>query len=349
MTAATTLRTPNALAKAGLIPAERLEGLERVAARYAVAVTPAMSELIDAANPGDPIARQFIPTPEELVAAPGERDDPIGDGPFSPVEGLIHRYPDRALLKLTHSCAVYCRFCFRREVVGPAGGGTLSAAALTAALAYVAARPAIWEVILSGGDPLILSPRRLKAVMAALAAIDHVKVVRIHTRVPVVDPGAVTGELVDALACEGKAVWVALHANHARELTPAARAACARMVDAGLPMIGQTVLLAGVNDDPAVLSDLLRAMVETRIKPYYLHHGDLAPGTGTFRTPIARGQALMRSLRGDVSGLCQPTYVLDNPGGHGKVPVGPNYVTPCGEGGLSIEDPAGEAHPYPEP
>lgn len=321
--------------------------LEQVAARYAVAITPSMVELIDAADPADPIKRQFIPQAEELVASPDDRADPIGDGAHSPVEGLIHRYPDRVLLKLTHSCAVYCRFCFRREVVGPSGLGTLSPSALKAAVAYIAAHPAIWEVILSGGDPLILSPRRLRDVMAALAAIDHVKVVRIHTRIPVVDPAAITEGIVEALQCEGKAVYVALHANHSSELTPAARAACARLVDAGLPMIGQTVLLAGVNDDPAVLGALMRAMVETRIKPYYLHHGDLAPGTSHFRTSIAEGQDLMRTMRGSLSGLCQPTYVLDIPGGHGKVPIGPNYVGGCVAGRPRIEDPQGVVHEYP--
>ena len=321
--------------------------LEAVAARYAVAITSAIADLCDGADPADPIARQFVPSADELAAGPDERADPIGDQPHSPVDGIVHRYPDRVLLKLTHSCAVYCRFCFRREVVGPAGAGNLTHAALETALAYIAARPAIWEVILTGGDPLILSSRRLRGVIASLAAIDHVKVVRFHTRVPVADPAAITDDLVDALKCPGKAVYVALHANHPRELTPAARAACARIVDAGLPMVGQTVLLAGVNDDPEVLGALMRAMVETRIKPYYLHHGDLAPGTAHFRTSIAEGQALMRSLRGTLSGLCQPTYVLDIPGGHGKVPVGPGYLSHGSDGGLAVEDPTGAVHAYP--
>ena len=341
-----TLRSPEALAAAGLIPPERLAGLERVAARYAVAVTPAMAELIDVADAADPIARQFLPRPEELDAAPEDLADPIGDAAHTPVKGLVHRYPDRVLLKLTHACAVYCRFCFRREVVGPAGEGTLTAAEIDAALAYIAGDPAIWEVILSGGDPLVLSPRRLRAVMDALGAIDHVKVVRLHTRVPVVDPKAITSDLVAALRCEGKAVYVALHANHPRELTPAARAACGRLVDAGLPMLGQTVLLAGVNDDADTLGALMRAMVEIRIKPYYLHHADLARGTRHFRGSIAKGRTLMRALRGDLSGLCQPTYMLDIPGGHGKVPIGPDHVGRGPDGGLEIEDPRGGWHAY---
>ena len=233
-------------------------------------------------------------------------------------------------------------------MVGPGGHGTLSPRALEAAVAYIAGRAEIWEVILTGGDPLVLSPRRLRGVMASLAAIRHVKVVRLHTRVPVVDPGAITDEPVAALKCAGKAVYVALHANHPRELTPAARQACARIVDAGLPMVGQTVLLTGVNDDPEVLGALMRAMVETRVKPYYLHHGDLAPGTAHFRTSIAQGQDLMRSMRGTLSGLCQPTYVLDIPGGHGKVPVGPAYLSPAADGARTVDDPSGERHVYTE-
>jgi len=337
-----TLRTVSELAAAGLVPADRVAGLERVAAQYAVAITPAMAELIDAGDPDDPIARQFIPAEAELDVLPQESGDPVGDHAHSPVEGIVHRYPDRVLLKANHACAVYCRFCFRREMVGPDGLRPLSAAALDAAFAYIAERPDIWEVIVTGGDPFILSPRRLRDLMTRLRRIDHVKVVRFHTRVPVVSPELVTEGLVAALKCEGKAVYVALHANHPRELTPAARAACARLVDAGVPMLGQTVLVAGVNDDPETLAALMRAFVETRIKPYYLHHGDLAPGTSHLRTSIGEGQALMKAIRGTVSGLCQPTYVLDIPGGHGKVPIGPEYL--CGG---QVEDPAGRRHPYP--
>ena len=337
-----TLRNPAALAEAGLIARDRLPALERVAAEYAVAITPAMVELIDPRDPHDPIARQFIPHEAELAVLPLERADPIGDEAHSPLRGVVHRYPDRVLLKPTHTCAVYCRFCFRREMVGPAGHGALSPAELDAAFAYIAERPEIWEVIVTGGDPLVLSPRRLRDLGRRLAAIGHVKVVRFHTRIPVVDPEAVTPSLVAALKTPGKAVYVALHTNHARELTATARAACARIVDAGLPMVSQTVLLRGVNDDTETLAELMRALVETRVKPYYLHHGDLAPGTGHLRTSIAEGQALMRAIRGDLSGLCQPTYVLDIPGGHGKAPVGPSYVDETG-----VEDPWGEKHRYP--
>lgn len=337
-----TLRKPSDLIAAGLAPLERLPELERVAARYALAITPDMAELIDASDPADPIARQLMPSEAELETLAEENPDPVGDFTFSPVEGIVHRYPDRVLLKPTHTCAVYCRFCFRREMVGPEGLSNLTATQLGAAFAYIAGRPEIWEVIVTGGDPFVLSPRRLADISARLAAIDHVKVVRYHTRVPVVDPGAVTDELVAALKCEGKAVYVALHANHPREMTPAARAACARIIDAGLPMLSQTVLLKGVNDDPDTLGALMRGFVENRIKPYYLHQGDLAPGTAHLRTSIEEGRALMRAIRGRFSGLCQPTYVLDIPDGHGKVPVGPNYV-----GETTVEDPNGAFHAYP--
>ncbi len=337
-----TLRDLPALAEASLIEPERVPALSAVAARYAVAITQDMAALIDPRDAADPIARQFVPHAGELDHDPIERADPIGDDTHTPVEGIVHRYPDRVLLKLNHICAVYCRFCFRRETVGRPGAGALAPAALDAAMAYIAADSAIWEVILTGGDPLVLSPRRLREVMLRLGQIDHVKVVRLHTRVPAVDPAAITPDLVAALKAGGQAVFVALHANHARELTPAARAACARLIDAGVPMVSQTVLLAGVNDDAATLADLMRAFVETRIKPYYLHQGDLAPGSGAFRTSIAQGQALMRQLRGDLSGLAQPAYVLDIPGGHGKVPVGPDYL----ENGR-VRDPWGETHAYP--
>ncbi|MGP0089792.1 MAG: lysine-2,3-aminomutase-like protein [Xanthobacteraceae bacterium] len=342
------LRGAAELIEHGMPNDRRAVDLERVAARYAVAITPAMAELINPADPHDPIARQFVPDTAELRRARHESVDPIGDDPHSPVEGLVHRYPDRVLLKLVNVCAVYCRFCFRREMVGP-GEGALSPAALRAALAYIRRHPEIWEVILSGGDPLVLSAKRLRGVIAALAAIAHVKVIRVHTRVPVVDPDAVTPELVAALRAESKPTYVVVHANHPRELTAAARSACARIVDAGIPMLSQSVLLRGVNDDPGILADLMRAFVETRIKPYYLHHGDLAPGTAHFRTTIAAGQSAMRELRGRLSGLCQPTYVLDIPGGKGKSPIGPNYLSGDGTDAhpFAVEDYRGVRHAYP--
>lgn len=339
---AKTLRTPAALAAAGIVGNVRLAALNEVAARYAVAITPTVAGLIDASEADDPIARQFVPDPRELDWGAEENADPIGDDAHSPVEGVVHRYPDRILLKLVNACAVYCRFCFRREMVGP-GRGALSRAALAAALDYVRAHPQIWEVILTGGDPLIVSPRRLREVLMEIAAIGHVKVIRIHTRIPAAAPERVTPALVRALRC-GKATFVVLHVNHPRELTAAVNAACAHFIDAGIPMLSQSVLLRGVNDDVATLGALMRTLVECRIKPYYLHHADLAPGTAHLRTSIAEGRNLMRALHGRYSGLCQPGYVLDIPGGFGKSPIGPSYLSAdCS----TVEDFNGGRHAYP--
>jgi lysine 2,3-aminomutase len=342
-----TLRRASDLIGAGLVPEHQRSSIDEVAVRYAIAITPAVVELIDTADATDPIARQFVPDSAELTTEPSERSDPIGDDAHSPVPGIVHRYPDRVLLKLVHVCPVYCRFCFRREMVGPSGRGTLTPTQLTAALDYIAADQRIWEVILTGGDPLVLSARRLRAVIRRLAAIEHVRILRLHTRVPVVAPELITRECVRALRANGVASYVVLHINHARELTKEARAACARLVDAGIPLLSQTVLLKGINDSPAALTSLFRALVENRIKPYYLHHPDLAPGTSHLRPSIATGQELMRALRGDVSGLCQPTYVLDIPGGAGKVPIGPTYLRELDAERYEVEDPRGGRSIYP--
>ncbi|HLI13565.1 MAG TPA: lysine-2,3-aminomutase-like protein [Alphaproteobacteria bacterium] len=329
------------LAAAGIVPEERIAEIEKVAARYAMALTPAVLDLIEPVDPADPIARQYVPSARELESSPGESIDPIGDESHSPVKGVVHRYPDRVLLTPILHCPVYCRFCFRRERVG-GDVATLTEAELSAALDYVRQHEQIWEVIVTGGDPLMLPPERLRKIVRALDEISHVAVIRFHSRVPVSDPQRVSTKLVAALQAK-KAVWAAIHCNHPRELAPAAEAACRRLADAGIPLLGQTVLLKGINDDVAVMESLLRAMVRNRIKPYYLHHLDLAPGTGHFRTGITEGRAIMRRLRGRVSGLCQPSYVLDIPGGYGKVPIGPDYLRDDG----TVEDWQGACHPYP--
>jgi lysine 2,3-aminomutase len=334
------------LASAGLVAPERLAELRPVAARFAVALPEEMASLVHADDPQDPLAAQFVPSPAELQASPAERGDPIGDERWSPLPGIVHRHPDRVLLKPILLCPVYCRFCFRREVVG-GKGAVLAAADLDRALDYVRQRPEIWEVIVTGGDPFLLSPRRIAALVAALDGIPHLGVIRFHTRVPVVDPRRVGPALVAALAAE-KAVYVVVHANHPRELTEALRLAANRLLRAGMPLLSQTVLLRGINDDAAVLEALFRGLVAMRIKPYYLHHSDLARGTAHFRTGIAKGQRLVGALRARVSGLCQPAYVLDIPGGFGKVPLAPGAaeLNPAA-GGWIVTDPAGCRHPYP--
>ena len=304
-------------------------------------LTPALAALIEPSDPNDPIARQFLPSADELVSAPEDLADPIGDDAYSPLKGVVHRYPDRVLLKPVLVCPVYCRFCFRREQVGK---GAMSPAEIAAALAYVAARPELREVILTGGDPLMLAPRRLAALIDGIAAIRHIELVRLHTRMPVADPARITPVLVRALRPKSaKAVWLAVHANHPRELSPEACAALARLADAGIPLLSQTVLLKGVNDDAGVLEALFRVLVRNRVKPYYLHHPDRARGTAHFRLGLAEGRALVKALRGRLTGIAQPTYVLDIPGGAGKVPVGADYWD---EREGMVEDPEGGRHRY---
>ena len=312
-----TLRRPQELARAGLIAPADVPGAEAVAQRYAIAVPPALAALIE--HKDDPLGLQFLPDPAELITAPHESADPIADEALSPVPGIVHRYPDRALLKPLLACPVYCRFCFRREQVGP-DGGLLSGAELDAAYAYIEAHPGIREVILTGGDPLILSPRRLGAILRRLARIPHIELLRIHTRAPIADPALVGSALLAALDIE-KPLYIAIHANHARELTPEVAAALRKLTRHGIPLLGQSVLLAGVNDSEAALGDLFRAMLRARVKPYYLHQLDPAPGTARFYVPLARGRELLAKLRGQISGTALPIYILDRPGGLGKVPV----------------------------
>lgn len=331
-----TLRTPDDLIAAGLVPPQQREMLDDVAQHYATAIPPAFLDLIT--TPDDPIGVQVVPTAQELEIAPEERSDPIGDNALSPVPGIVHRYADRALLKPLLICPLYCRFCFRREHVGP-DGGVLDDAALEQALEWLRTHEQIREVILTGGDPLMLSPRRLGHIVAALSAMPHVTTIRVHSRVPVADPERVTDALLDALETD-KAMWMAVHINHAREMSEPARACLKRIVRRGIPLLGQSVLLRGVNDSEQALEDLFRAMVETRMRPYYLHQLDPAPGTAHFHVPVEEGQRLLAGLRGRVTGLAWPLYVLDIPGGYGKVPLGPDYV----QGPKQVKDPKGTTH-----
>lgn len=314
-----TLRSPQDLVRAGLVALDAVPGLEAVAARYATAITPAMAALINKDDPADPIGLQYIPDVAELITAPHELEDPTADAPFTPVKGVVHRYPDRALLKPLLACPVYCRFCFRREKVGP-DGGLLTEAELQEALAWFEGNTAIREVILTGGDPLMLSARRVGEILGRLTGMAHIETLRIHTRVPVADPARVTAALVAALR-QDKPVFIAVHANHAREFTPDAAKALACLADAGVPLLGQSVLLRGVNDDAPAAEALLRAMIRNRIKPYYLHSLDAAPGTARFQVPEADGLALMAALRGRLPGHALPLFVRETPMGGGKKPV----------------------------
>jgi lysine 2,3-aminomutase len=333
---AETVRDIDGLIRAGFATEADRPALADVGARYAINISDTFAGLI--ASPDDAIGRQFVPHGDERITAPHENPDPIGDDALSPLPGIVHRYADRVLLKPLLICPVYCRFCFRREHVGP-DGGLLTEAQLDAAFGYIATRTELREVILTGGDPLMLSPRRMGAIMQRLAAIPHVETIRIHSRLPLATPERLTEVMAEALDVD-RAVWLVVHANHAREFTPAGQAALRRVQVRGIPVLGQSVLLRGVNDTTEALEGLFRAMIAARVKPYYLHQLDPAPGTARFHVPIAEGQALLRSLRGRVTGLAWPTYVLDIPGGHGKVPIGPGYLAAEGE----VRDPAGISH-----
>lgn len=319
--------------------------LNRVAQRYAVRVTPAVYDTISDISPADPVALQYLPDTRELSQTADEREDPIGDSARSPVPGIVHRYPDRVLLMPVTRCAVYCRYCFRRETTGK-GTGLLPPAQLDAALDYIRQHKTIWEVILSGGDPLVLSPRRLAALLEQLDKVDHIGVIRIHSRVPVADPARITAGLCALLEKIQKPVYIVLHINHAQEISVAVEQSVKKLRQSGCVLLSQSVLLKGVNNDAAVLEQLFRRLVTLKVKPYYLHHPDKAPGTAHFRLPLAEGQQIMRQLRTRLSGIAQPVYMLDIPGGYGKIPVTPCYLSAEGDGIYTLEDPSGKRHRY---
>ncbi len=339
-----TIRTLDALAKKNIIRDEDISNLMPVIEDLSLAITSDMENLIDKNDFEDPIKKQFIPSVEELQIHESEIRDPIGDDKYSPTKGIVHRYPDRCLFMPVSICPVYCRFCFRREKVSRASE-KLDDKDFENAYEYIANHPEIWEVILTGGDPLVLKPKVLKKIMDRLSNIPHVDIIRIHTRVPVVSSQLIDNEMISALQ-SSKTVYIILHANHPNEFTEDAKNAIATIINAGIPMLSQSVLLKNINDNIETLSTLMRLFIKNRIKPYYLHHADLVKGTSHFRTSIANGQKLMKELRGRFSGLCQPTYVLDIPEGYGKIPIGPNYIQ-HGESHYCVEDYCGNTHTYP--
>ena len=307
-------------------------------------ISPHITRLMDAEGGCGPVSRQFLMDAREEDISPDERADPIGDDAHSPLPGLIHRYPDRVLLLPTDACASHCRFCFRRGRTG--NPGALTPEQMDAALAYIREHGEIREVILSGGDPMTLPPRRLAGLVSALDAIPHLMFLRIHTRLPIVAPEKLTPARLGALATRRLPLFMAIHANHASEITPEVKAACLKLARRGIPLLGQTVLLRGVNDSTGALAGLFRAMASARITPYYLHHADLAPGTRHFRVSLKRGREIYAALRGQLSGFCIPHYVLDLPGGYGKVSVAPDAVVELGDDSAIIMDRSGKRHRY---
>lgn len=306
-----------------LTRAER-QGIDGSGKKLTMAIPPYFAALIDPDDPNCPIRRQCIPLVDELQASPEEMADPCGEDEHSPVHGLVHRYPDRVLFLVNEMCAMYCRYCTRSRMVGD-GERTLSMASYQRAFDYVRSHPEVRDVLISGGDPLTLSDRVLEYIVQEIKAIPHVEFVRIGTRIPVTLPQRVTPELV-AMLKRYNPLWMSIHFNHPAEITPPVARACNMLADAGIPTGSQTVLLRGINDDAAVMRQLMHELLKLRVRPYYIYQCDPILGSRHFRTTIAAGQAVMEQLRGHTTGYAVPTYVVDGPGGGGKIPLSPSYI-----------------------
>lgn len=306
------------------LTAEEEEGIQKCLSTFRMAVTPYYLSLMDLNDPEDPIRKQAIPSAEELYFAPEESADSLHEDSNSPVKGLTHRYPDRVLFLLTDRCASYCRHCTRRRLVGQTDNA-MPREQIDACIDYIRQHPEVRDVLLSGGDVLMQSDENLEYVLSALRKIPHVEVIRLGTRIPTVMPQRITQELCDMLK-KYHPIWVNVHFNHPNEITPDAAAACARLADAGIPLGNQSVLLAGVNDCVHVMRKLVNDLVKIRVRPYYIYVCDLSLGLSHFRTPVSKGIEIIEALRGHTSGFCVPTFVVDAPGGGGKVPVMPNYI-----------------------
>jgi lysine 2,3-aminomutase len=289
-------------------------------------------------NKNNGLAKQFIPSSKELLFFPEELDDPIGDERWTPVEGITHRYPDRVLLKATYMCASYCRFCFRRYKVSHPDNN-LNPDNFEKAIHYIKSHPEIWEVILTGGDPLTLTDNAIKKLINGLSAIEHLKVIRFHTRIPSVLPSRINKPLIEILKNSNKSIWIAAHINSSEEFTSESKIALAALIDNGIPVLLQSVLLKGINDTHEKLVSLLKIAIENRVKPYYLHYPDLAKGTEYFRVPLKQAIELMKGLRGKISGLCLPQFIIDIPGGEGKIVVNANSIVELDDNTWEFESP----------
>ena len=328
-----------------LIP-EEIAGLS-APGHFRVDITPYCASLMDPDDPNCPIRRQVVPTAHELVPFEAEMADPLAEDAHSPVPGLVHRYPDRVLMLVTTQCASYCRYCTRSRMVGDPHA-QFSSADYERQLAYIAATPQIRDVLLSGGDPLILPQRILERLLQRLRVIPHVEIIRIGTRVPVFLPQRITDDLV-AMLRRYHPLWMNIHFNHPKEITPEVESGLARLADAGIPLGSQTVLLAGINDCPNVMRSLMHKLVKHRVRPYYLYQCDLVHGAGHFRTPVAKGIEIMEALRGHTSGLAIPTYVIDAPGGGGKVPILPTYLLSLSDSQVVVRNYEGFISTYVQP
>jgi lysine 2,3-aminomutase len=314
---------------------------------FRVDVTPYFASLMDPEDPGCPIRRQVIPTAREMALSEGDQVDSLAEDAHSPVPGLVHRYPDRVLMLVTTQCASYCRFCTRSRMVGDAHT-QFNTATYERQLAYIASTPQVRDVLLSGGDPLMMSPRLLEDLLRRLREIPHVEVVRIGSRVPVFLPQRVTEDLVAALR-RYHPLWMNIHFNHPREITPEVEEALARLADAGIPLGSQSVLMAGINDCPNVILTLVQALVKNRVRPYYLYQCDLVQGASHFRTPVSKGLEIMEALRGHTSGFAVPTFVIDAPEGGGKVPILPTYLLSASDRRVVVRNYEGLMSTYMQP
>ena len=328
-----------------LTPAE-IRGIKLAQGRFPVAITPYWASLLDPANPSCPLRMQVIPTAQEHLVTRSEMVDPLAEDSHSPVPGLVHRYPDRVLLLPLNMCAAYCRYCTRSRWVGDENEMMLGAR-LEGALEYLRQNKQIRDVLISGGDPLLFSDGRLDELLGSLRAIKHIEFIRIGTRVPVFLPMRINAELIRTLR-RHHPLWISIHFNHPKEITPEVRQACAMLADGGFPLGSQSVLLAGINDDPEVFKRLVHELLKIRVRPYYLYQCDPVTGTSHFRTPVAKGVEIIEALRGHTTGYAVPTYVVDAPGGGGKVPIHPNYVLEHAGGVLKVRNYAGRQYTYHE-
>ncbi len=327
---------------------EERGAIERHAASPPLAITPYYAALLGEDDPLDPLRRTVVPVDSEYVHAPGEAEDPLGEDRDSPVPGLVHRYPDRVLFLVTGFCSTYCRYCTRSRVVGSGDGCRLAPSQWESAIDYIKATPSVRDVLLSGGDPLTLSDEQLGWLLSRLREIPHVEFLRIGTKVPVVLPQRITPALTRLLR-RYHPLWVSIHFTHPDEITPEVTQACERLADAGIPLGSQTVLLAGVNDDLTVMRRLVHGLLRIRVKPYYLYQCDPIIGSSHFRTPVEKGLEIIRGLRGHTTGYAVPTYVIDAPGGGGKVPLLPEYVVGRDGDDLLLRNYAGRIYRYPDP
>ena len=328
-----------------LTPSETA-AVTRRSGRFIMGIPPYWAALMDPDDPMCPIRRQAVPTEEEYKLSPNDMIDPLGEDSHMPVPGLVHRYPDRVLLLVVEVCSMYCRFCTRSRVVGTSAGYSRPAN-IDAAIDYIKAHRKIRDVLISGGDPLTLSDERLDDVLTKLKAIPHVEFVRIGTRNPVTLPYRVTESLCAVLR-KHKPVWMSLHFNHPKEVTPAAKKACGMLADSGVPLGSQTVLMKGINDRPAIMKKLFHELLKTRVRPYYIYQCDPVKGTAHFRTPVSVGLQIIEKLRGHTSGYAVPTFVVDGPGGGGKIPLMPNYVVSVKNGVWTLRNYAGKLFTYKE-